>query len=96
MLVVHDPYEQRSSKGHGRRNNIKDLDSKQKSIVKRMRKRRKKTRESERKLSRDRAGGQRKPEKKSKKREIEEWVGGRTNETSIKLEHMPKPMKLTY
>lgn len=48
-------------------------------------------------MSRDRAGGQRKPERKSKRRrEIEEWVGGRTSEMSIKMEHMPKSIKLTY
>lgn len=73
------------------------MDSEQTTIAKRMRKRRKKTRESEREVSRDRAGGQRKSERKSKRRrEIEEWVGGTTSETSIKLEHMPKPIKLTY
>lgn len=97
MLFVRDPNEQRSNTGHGRRNNIEDLDSEQKTIVKRARKRRKKNGESEREVSRGRAGGQRKPERKSKRRrEIEEWVGGRTSETRIKLEHMPKPIKLTY
>lgn len=80
---------QRSSKWHGSRKDTEDLDSERKVTAEGMRREREReTGSLNEKWVQIEAGGQRKQERKSKRRrEIEEWVGGRTNEKSIQPGH---------